>query len=124
MKKIYIVALLSGIIIGASIGAINDIRKLIETRKETKRKEVELEKFKRELKRMNAAMEFERTKEQYEKTKGLCDLADTISESKTEEELADALEEALKNKIITKPWKGDFNEFMSNPNNTLDFGEL
>ena len=40
---------------------------------------------------------------------------------KNEEILYEAMERLEKEGIIKRPWKGDFDEFMSDPNNRLDF---
>lgn len=44
-----------------------------------------------------------------------------VTAAETEEELNNVLDEAVKDGTIEEPYEGDFDEFMSNPNNVLDF---
>ena len=48
-------------------------------------------------------------------------LSEQISETKDAEELDRVLTESVEDGVIKDPWDGDFDEFMSNPNNSLHF---
>ena len=127
MKKTIFIVLLAAFIAGIAIQDVKimrELKKLRKTRKETERHLKEAEELKEKV-------ELEKTKNQLEKAKikdpftkelnQLIDVARKVSAAKTDEELDDVLDKAVKDGVIKEPYTGDFNEFMRNPNNRLDF---
>ena len=45
------------------------------------------------------------------------------AKNKAEEELDNALSKLFKKNNISDPWEGDFDDFMSDPDNCLDFSK-
>ena len=127
MKKKLMIALLIGLLTGCAVQEVKIIRKLIELRKSRK----ETEKLKRRVEELKEKIELEQIKLQVEalkKNDALKNeiekyrrLSKKISESTPEEELDKILTKAEDDGVIDRPWEGDFNEFMSNPDNTLHF---
>lgn len=127
MKKKLMIALLIGLLAGCAVQEVKIIRKLIELRKSRK----ETEKLKRRAEELKGEIELEEIKlqiEAFKKNDALNNeiekyrrLSKKISESTNAEELNKVLTEAEDDGVIDRPWDGDFNEFMSNPDNTLHF---
>ena len=127
MKRKLLIALLAGLITGGVIQEVKIIRKLIEERKNIK----EIEKQLKDLKELKDKIELERLKKQIEEAKKndplkaemekYKNLSEQISETKDPEELDKVLIKAVEDGVIKDPWDGDFDEFMSNPNNSLHF---
>lgn len=128
MKKTIFVVLLAAFMAGIAIQDVKimrELRKLRKIRKETERLLKEAEELKEKV-------ELEKVKNQIEKAKmndpfrkeleGLVNVAQKVSTAKTDEELNEVLKDAVDDGVIKKPYEGDFDEFMSNPNNRLDFG--
>jgi len=57
-----------------------------------------------------------------EDTERFQNIADEIYMADDDEELDSILSAVFESLAITAPWSGDFDEFMSNPNNKLKFG--
>lgn len=128
MKKSLIIMALGAFITGAMIQEIRIIRRLRKLKKLKKR----TKDLKEEAEKLKEMIEMEEIKNQIEKAKmddpfrkeleGLVNVAQKVTIAKTEEELNEVLEAAVDDGVIKKPYEGDFREFMSNPNNRLDFG--
>jgi len=117
-----------GIGIGIGFGTGHVIRlkrRLKKIRAETKKKEQELEYWKEMLKMEEIKRQIEEAKENdelAEEFKRLIKTANDVCDAKDDYELNKVLKQAELDGIYKKPWKGDFKEFMANPDNKLDFG--
>ena len=127
MKKKMLIAALIAFIMGIAVQEVKIISKLIELRKSRKK----TEELKKQIEDLKDEIALEKCKQQIEWLKKndplkaeiekYKNLSEQISETKDEEELNEVLIKAEEEGTIHKPWDGDFNEFMSNPNNFLHF---
>lgn len=127
MKKKLLIAALIAFIMGAAVQEVKIISKLIELRKSRKK----TEELKKQIEDLKDKIALEKCKQQIEwfkkndplkaEIEKYKNLSEQISETKDPEELDKVLIKAVEEGVIKEPWDGDFDEFMSNPNNSLHF---